>query len=345
MPHSARFTIRAASTLTGINQNTLRAWERRHALLQPGRTPKGYRLYSADDIEQLRLIQCALQEGVSIGRMRSHLEAPVTLGHLQASPTSLPGVPARNARLAEASPTRAGPEGTTALRTPANGKPSGSVTPLTAFAEQIESAARRLDRPALERAFGRAVGIHSLRQAFYHALAPALTRVGQRRLEEPADATCERFLTAFAREKLLNALAGLRPLHRQPYALFACMPGEQHEIALMLLSLEVGLAGVSARYLGRDTPLEVVQQAAAAAGSRAIAVSATAAMPQEAVLDLRDRLARLPRKPRLLIGGPAARKNRRWLDAQDIEVLSLDAREAGAQVLRAIDQAQVRPRD
>ena len=344
MPPPARFTIRAASALTGINQNTLRAWERRHALLQPERTPKGYRLYSDDDIQQLRLIQRALQEGVSIGRVRGYLEAPGTVEHLQASPTPLPDVPARNTRVVEVSLAGAGLKGTATIRIPDNERPNGYEAPLAAFAEQIESAALRFDRPALERAFSRAVGLYSLRQAFYHALAPALTRVGQRYLEDLADVASEHFLTAFAREKLLGALAGLRPLHQQPRALFACMPGEQHEIMLMLLSLEVGLEGVSALYLGCDTPVEAVEQAAAAASSRAIAVSATLALRQEAVLDLRDRLAQLPRRPRLLIGGPAARKNRGWLDALGIEVLSLDAREAGAQVLRAIDQAQVHPR-
>jgi len=339
MPRPARFTIRAASALTGINQNTLRAWERRHALVQPERTPKGYRLYSDDDIERLSLIQRALQEGVSIGRVRDYLEAPGTVERLQESPAPPRGVPARNTRVVEVSLAGAGLNGTTTIRIPADEKPRSADLPLAAFAEQIEQAALRFDRPGLERAFGRAVGLYSLRQAFYAALAPALTRVGQRYLEDLGDVASEHFLTAFAREKLLGALAGLRPLHQQPRALFACMPGEQHEIMLMLLSLEVGLEGVSALYLGCDTPVEAVQQAARAAGSRAVALSATLALTQETVLDLRDRLAQLPRKPRLLIGGPAAWKNRAWLDAQGIEVLSLGTEEAGAQVLRAIGQA------
>ena len=308
-------------------------------LIQPERTPKGYRLYSDDDIERLSLIQRALQEGVSIGRVRG---LPRSAGDHRApagEPRAPRGVPARNTRVVEVSLAGAGLKGTTTIRIPADEKPHGAEAPLAAFAEQIEQAALRFDRPGLERAFGRAVGLYSLRQAFYQALAPALTRVGQRYLEDLGDVASEHFLTAFAREKLLGALAGLRPLHQQPRALFACVPGEQHEIMLMLLSLEVGLEGVSALYLGCDTPVEAVQQAARAAGSRAVALSATLALPQETVLDLRDRLAQLPRKPRLLIGGPAAWKNRAWLDAQGIEVLSLGTEEAGAQVLRAIGQA------
>lgn len=338
MPRPPRFTIRAASALTGINQNTLRAWERRHALVRPERTPKGYRLYSDDDIERLRLIQRALAEGVTVGRVKDYLEAPGSVEHLRqrAAPAA---ATARASRVVEVSLAGAGLSGTTTIRVPAAEKPRGQEPSLLAFAEQIEQAAMRLDRPALERAFGRAVGLYSLRQAFYHALAPALTRVGQRYLDQLGDVACEHFLAAFAREKLLGALAGLRPLHQQPRALFACMPGELHEIMLMLLSLEVGLEGVSALYLGSDTPVEAIEQAAGAAGSRAVAMSATLRLPQETVLDLRDRLAQLPRKPRLLMGGPAAWKNREWLDAHGIEVLSLKTEEAGAQVLRAIEAA------
>jgi len=336
MPRPPRFTIRAASALTGINQNTLRAWERRHGLVRPERTPKGYRLYSDDDIERLRLIQRALQEGVTIGRVREYLDEPGIIERLRQGGDLVPASPAQGTRLVEVSLASAGLSGTTTIRVPANGHPDGAEQPLTAFAGQIEQAALRFDRAALERTFSRAVGLYSLRQAFYHALAPALTRVGQRYLDNLADVATEHFLTAFARERLLSALAGLRPLHQQPRALFACVPGEQHEIMLMLLSLEVGLEGVSALYLGANTPIEAVERVAAAAGSRAVAVSATLALPQDAVLQLRDRLAALPRRPRLMVGGPAAWKNRAWLEANGIEALSLEPDEAGAQVLRAI---------
>jgi DNA-binding transcriptional MerR regulator/methylmalonyl-CoA mutase cobalamin-binding subunit len=337
MPRPPRFTIRTASALTGINQNTLRAWERRHGLIQPERTPKGYRLYSDDDIERLRLIQRALAEGVSIGRVRVYLEAPGVREQLQDQHTPRPVSAPQRSRVVEVSLADAGLEGMTTIRLPAGERPQGNSAPaLASFAERMEQAALRFDRAGLERAFTRAVGLFSLRHAFHCALAPALTRVGQRCLDDLADVASERFLTAFVRERLLGALAGLRPLHQQPRALFACLPGEQHEIMLMLLSLEVGLEGVSALYLGADTPVEAVVQAARATGCRAVALSATLAIPQETLLHLRDQLAALPRHPRLLVGGPAASKDRDWLEANGFCVLPLDAERAAAQVLRAI---------
>jgi len=337
MPRPPRFTIRAASALTGINQNTLRAWERRHGLIQPERTPKGYRLYSDADIEWLRLIQRALAEGVSVGRVRAYLEAPGTLEQLRERHTQRPISASRGSRLVEVSLAEAGLKGTTTMHLPAGESPQGNGAPaLASFAERMEQAALRFDRAGLERAYTRAVGLFSLHHAFHHALAPALARVAQRCLDHLADAASERLLTAFAREKLLAALAGLRPLHQQPRALFACLPGGRHEIMLMLLSLEVGLEGVSALYLGADAPVDTVVQAAQAAGSRAVALSATLAVPQETLLRLRERLAALPRRPRVLVGGPAASENRDWLEANSFGVLPLDTEQAAAQVLRAI---------
>jgi DNA-binding transcriptional MerR regulator len=338
MPRPPRFTIRAASVLTGINQNTLRAWERRHGLLGPERTPKGYRLYSNDDIERLHLIRRALEAGVSIGRVHDYLETP---GRIRSLPTSEVGGGAaepRPTRLVEVSLASAGLNGRTTIRIPAGEPAWGAGAPLAALTAELEQAALRLDRPALERAFGRAVGLHSLRQAFHRALAPALLRVAQRSPDDPAVASAERLLAGFGRERLVAALVGLRPLHQPPRAVFACLPGERHEVALMLLALEVAMEGVSALYLGADTPVPATQQAARATGARAVVLSATLPLSRERTLEMRERLACLPGRPRLLAGGPAAWQNRGWLESQDVEVLSSAPEEAGAQVLRAIGQ-------
>ncbi len=339
MPRPPRFTIRAASALTGINQNTLRAWERRHALIQPERTPKGYRLYSAEDLERLRLIQRALLEGVPIGRMRAHLESPGTIERLRENRGPMAVAHGRDPRGIEASTSGAGLAATTTLPTQTEDPAPGVEPALAAFAVQIEQAALTFDRPGLERAFARAVGTHSLRQAFHQALAPALARVSQRRLAEQIDPAAERFLTAFARERLHCALAGLRPLHQPPRALFGSLSGEPHDFAHMLLSLEVGLEGVSALYLGEDLRAEAVERTAGDAGTRAVALSATSALPRAILLDLRDRLARLPRRPRVLVGGGAAREGGDWLAANGFAVLSPDPAAGAAQVLEAVARA------
>ena len=50
---SELFPIRTVANLTGVNAVTLRAWERRHGLIKPVRTPSGHRLYGHEHIESI----------------------------------------------------------------------------------------------------------------------------------------------------------------------------------------------------------------------------------------------------------------------------------------------------
>jgi MerR family transcriptional regulator, light-induced transcriptional regulator len=49
----------------GISTDLLRAWERRYGLLDPTRTPAGYRLYSRADEERVRRMVAMVESGVS----------------------------------------------------------------------------------------------------------------------------------------------------------------------------------------------------------------------------------------------------------------------------------------
>lgn len=53
--------------MTGIPPETLRSWEARNRAVTPARTPGGFRLYSADDIERLKLIRALTDLGNPVG--------------------------------------------------------------------------------------------------------------------------------------------------------------------------------------------------------------------------------------------------------------------------------------
>jgi DNA-binding transcriptional MerR regulator len=65
---SASYPIRAVSKLTGIGIDTLRAWERRYGAVTPTRDDRG-RMYTEADVARLRLLNGAVQQGHSIGRL------------------------------------------------------------------------------------------------------------------------------------------------------------------------------------------------------------------------------------------------------------------------------------
>ena len=50
---------------TGVSPELLRAWEQRYGLLQPTRTPGGFRLYSADDEARVQRMQSLVSGGLA----------------------------------------------------------------------------------------------------------------------------------------------------------------------------------------------------------------------------------------------------------------------------------------
>jgi len=57
--------IKEFAGLVGVQEETLRAWERRYHLLQPQRSAGGYRLYSPADERRIRSMQAHMQRGIS----------------------------------------------------------------------------------------------------------------------------------------------------------------------------------------------------------------------------------------------------------------------------------------
>ncbi|MEP7334848.1 MAG: MerR family transcriptional regulator [Actinomycetota bacterium] len=69
------------SRRTGVSETTLRAWERRYALLRPERSGGGFRLYADDDVARVRSMQEHLERGVSASQAaRLALDEPRTNG-------------------------------------------------------------------------------------------------------------------------------------------------------------------------------------------------------------------------------------------------------------------------
>ena len=58
----------------GVNQQTLRYYERRGLLAEPLRTPGGHRLYPAEAVTAVRLIKAAQRLGFSLGEVAELIE-------------------------------------------------------------------------------------------------------------------------------------------------------------------------------------------------------------------------------------------------------------------------------
>lgn len=73
------YRIGDVAKLLGMSTHALRAWERRHNVVSPKRTPKGERLYSSTELERLTVVKQLADFGhplIEISRMSTaELEA------------------------------------------------------------------------------------------------------------------------------------------------------------------------------------------------------------------------------------------------------------------------------
>lgn len=58
------YSISAVERMVGVPAATLRNWEERYGLIQPQRSAGGHRLYTRDQVEQLRFLAAQLEQGL-----------------------------------------------------------------------------------------------------------------------------------------------------------------------------------------------------------------------------------------------------------------------------------------
>jgi DNA-binding transcriptional MerR regulator len=64
-PERPIYSISAAARMLGVPVSTLRTWEERYKLVVPERNASGHRLYSRDQMEQIKFVKAAMATGVS----------------------------------------------------------------------------------------------------------------------------------------------------------------------------------------------------------------------------------------------------------------------------------------
>jgi DNA-binding transcriptional MerR regulator/methylmalonyl-CoA mutase cobalamin-binding subunit len=300
-----RYPIRAVSKLTAISVDTLRAWERRYAVVEPERDERG-RLYSEADVERLKLLRQLVEQGHAIGRVASltseELGALVTRGP---DPVPYEG------------PAPAGQADQGALR----------------------GAVERFDAPALRRELSRLAAILPARSLAREVALPLLAHVGEGWHDGRLTVAQEHLVTAELRS-LMGALARLHGVpDASPRLLLATPPGEQHELGTLVAALVASGSGFMAFYLGPQLPPAEVVGAARRIGPRAVVLGYTGAeAAPEGLAALAEVARTLPASVECWVGGPGVPAAARALPGDRVLLLEdLDAYERHLGRLRGRD--------
>ena len=203
---------------TGVSPELLRAWEQRYGLLQPTRTPGGFRLYSAADEARVQRMQSLVSGGLAAAQA-----ARLVLSGGEPEPRT----------------------------------DSGSVTTLEEAAGNLSAALDRLDEQAANSALDRLFSAYTVETVLQEVVLPYLHRLGERWEAGEVSVAQEHFASNLLRGRLLGLAQGWGQ-GQGPLAILACVPGEHHELGLLVFGVALRRRGWRITYLGTDSPIGAV---------------------------------------------------------------------------------------
>ena len=129
------------------------------------------------------------------------------------------------------------------------------------------------DELILDSVYNEAMSLYPIDIVTRELLLPLLEKLGQRWMHVITGIAEEHFFSSFMRNKL-----GARFHHRNqqntgPQIVAACLPGEQHEFGLLLLSLAAHARGYRIILLGADMPLNQLAEVVHRSNSNGIILS------------------------------------------------------------------------
>jgi MerR family transcriptional regulator, light-induced transcriptional regulator len=277
------------SRRTGVAPELLRAWERRYGLLRPARSDGGFRLYSDADERRVELMRSHLRRGLAAAEAaRLALDSAALPRPSVADETVAPELSAGARRLREA---------------------------LDAYGElEAHSALDAL------------LGGFTLESVLSDVVIPYLAELGERWSAGEVTVAQEHFASNFLRGRLLG-LAREWDAGEGPRAVLACAPGELHDLALIVFGIALRRQGWRITYLGPDTPVDTLADAARTLEPELVVVVASSA---RRLRPLEETLTKLVRHVRVAIAGAGA--TRALAERTGAEHLDTDPVSAAASV-------------
>lgn len=236
---------------TGVQPDTLRAWERRYGLPLPGRSDGGHRLYSRHDIETVKWLRDRQEEGMRISQAvalwQSLLDEdkdPLQLTRFATPETHLTDVelePAMEmARLRQAWTTACG----------------------------------NFDEARAENVLAQAFAVYPPEAVCSQVIQKGLQEIGESWYTGETSVQQEHFTSELAVRRMEAMLAATPPPTRPSRILVGCPTFELHRFAPLLLTLLLRRAGWEAIDLGENVPLERLQKAIEAARPNLVILTA-----------------------------------------------------------------------
>ena len=218
------YNIKAAAKILDMPKVTIRSWETRYNAITPARTESGHRLYSDQNLEDLKWLKIQVQEnGIKISEAVKQLHA------------------SRKKFL----------------------KPAGELPPSPVgsypYEKQIEelyNAGAEMDSERFQYLLDLNFSMFHYRTVFFSILSPLMVRIGAEWENGTITVAHEHMLSHLVLQRFTQFFRVFPTSENLPKTLAFCPSGEHHQLGLLLFTLFLRENGYSVAYIGPDTPLE-----------------------------------------------------------------------------------------
>jgi DNA-binding transcriptional MerR regulator len=174
-----------------------------------------------------------------------------------------------------------------------------------AMRDELADALDRYDEPRAQAILDRLLAVATVDTLLSEVVLPYLRELGERWLRGEASVAQEHFASSIVRGRLLGLARGWG-LGLGPTAVLACLPGEQHDLALIAFGLALRSRGWRIVYLGGDSPIETVEEVSRQLDPSLVVLTAVSGERVEPVV---TQLRVLAGRHRLALAGAAAAGN------------------------------------
>jgi DNA-binding transcriptional MerR regulator/methylmalonyl-CoA mutase cobalamin-binding subunit len=266
--HLKMVSIATVERETGLSKDTLRVWERRYGFPTPARDDNGERAYPPDQLQKLRLIRRFIDLGHRPGKI---VAAPMR--ELTARMNALDV--ASRAKLAPTGPWRAVLQLLKAHR----------------VAEMREYLAQDMLRLGLQR-------------FLLDTVTPINAEVGRAWMRGEIAIHEEHLYSEQIQHLLRQAIGSTTQARQSPRVILTTLPGEEHQLGLLMAQAFLSVEGAQCLSLGVQTPASDIVSAARALNADIVGLSFSQAMqPRIACYSVAELRRHLDRRFELWAGG------------------------------------------
>jgi MerR family transcriptional regulator, light-induced transcriptional regulator len=179
---------------------------------------------------------------------------------------------------------------------------AASPPPLQAAARELAGALDRFDEEQAHAVLDRLLAAYRVETVLRDLLVPYLHDLGERWARGEVSVAQEHFAAHLLRGRLFGLARGWGQ-GRGLVAILACLPGEQHDLGLIICGITLYRLGWRILYLGPDTPIATIRQATESLGPDLVVLSGTVPAPIAAHADA---IADVARQTTVALGGAGA---------------------------------------